>query len=53
MHILQYARHMSFRGPGGTSPENFKNYHTGVGILKYLASRHAGPYSYIAAIKQV
>ena len=35
--------------------KSFKNYHSKIeiGILKHLASRHAVPYSYIAAIKRV
>ena len=45
--------HKNSRESGGISPEN---YHSGIkieSILKHLASRHAGPYSYIAAIKWV
>ena len=44
-HIIVYKVY-NFRGSGGNPQKNFKNYHAGIeieGILKHLASRHAGP----------
>ena len=58
--VHNFARIMSIQGIetlgslGANPQKNFKNYsEIEIGILKHLASRHTGPYSYIAAIKWV